>query len=628
MSAQPKILDLKSIIGFEGRVRDGLVYHPDGEFILYPLGATIVVKNVRTGSQEFLDGHTNAVSCLALSNDGTKLASGQVADSGFVAEVIVWDLKIAFKGDDAAVPGEVGRLAKIHSLSLHMVSVVDVAFNSNDTMLATLGGDEDGNRLALWDVAEGRAKQQAVQPGTKTLNWFRNDPNRFIAAGDHKDAFAVYDAHGSPSGELLKLPVNTTGIKRHVTTVCIDAEDKFALCGTASNDILIIYLKSQTLAQIKLFKQFNGAGITCLSMYQEEGQTMVLVGLGCGQVGQLSIDHDTGMPTLLKLTEFAGPVTSIAIGYEYTGGLDTFVGTAKGNQYIMSSSSLEWQLRLTAHHEPINDIVFPDGCSDLFVTASSEDIRVWLTDTRLEMLRIRVPKLNCNCVTLTPDGGLILSGWGDGKIRAFLPQTGALAFTISEAHQNGVTSLACYHQRDPETGNYKMVSGGADGRVRVWNRVTMLVSLKEHKGTVTSVQITKADDEIVSASADGSCIIWNAKSFTRRAAFFANTMFSTVLYHPDESQFLTTGSDRKITCVLHTSCVRACARACCCCCCCCCCCRQPVLHARAPPSLVRLVCWYASRCVSSVSSSSGVVSMKLGGRRRCHEAAACCCFFT
>eukprot|EP00750_Incisomonas_marina_P001963 INCI11854.1.p1 GENE.INCI11854.1~~INCI11854.1.p1 ORF type:complete len:650 (-),score=121.45 INCI11854.1:1736-3685(-) len=547
MAAEPKILDLQSIIGFEGRVRDGLVYHPDGEFILYPLGATIVVKNIRTGAQEFLDGHTNAVSCLALSHDGTKLASGQVADSGFAAEVIVWDLTIAFKGDDKSVPGEVGRMARIHTLSLHMVSVVDVAFNCNDTQLATLGGDEDGNRIALWDVSEGRAQQQSVSPGTKTLCWFHNDPNRFIAAGYHKDAFAVYDIHGSSSGELLKLPVNMTGIKRHVTTVCIDADDKFALCGTASNDLLIIYLKSQTLAQIKLFKQFNGAGITCLSMYQEEGQTMVLCGLGCGQVGQLEINADTGMPTLLKLTEFAGPVTSISIGFEYTGGLDTFVGTAKGNQYIMSSSSLEWQLRLTAHHEPINDIVFPDNCSDLFVTASNEDIRVWLTATRLEMLRIRVPKLACNCVTLTPDGGRIISGWGDGKIRVFMPQTGALDFTITEAHQNGVTSIACMHAPDVNTGNYNIVSGGADGRVRVWSNKVMLASLKEHKGAVRSVQISKADDEIISASADGSCIIWNAKSFTRRAAFFDNTMFSTALYHPDESQFLSVGSDRKVT---------------------------------------------------------------------------------
>jgi len=545
--AQPKVLDLQSIIGFEGRVRDGLVYHPDGEFILYPLGATIVVKNIRTGAQEFLDGHTNAVSCLALSHDGTKLASGQVADSGFAAEVIIWDLNIAFKGDDKSIPGEVGRMARIHTLSLHMVSVVDVAFNCTDTHLATLGGDEDGNRFAIWDVAEGRALQQSITPGTKTLCWYRSDPNRFIAAGYHKDAFAVYDIHGSASNELLKLPVNMTGIKRHVTTVTVDADDKFALCGTASNDILIIYLRSQTLAQIKLFKQFNGNGVTCMSMFQEEGKTLVLVGLGCGQVGQVEIDSDTGMPTLLKLTEFAGPVTSISIGYEYKGGLDTFVGTAKGNQYIMNSGSLEWQLRLTAHHEPINDIVFPDNCSDLFVTASSEDIRVWLTETRLEMLRIRVPKLRCNCVALTPDGGLILSGWGDGKIRAFLPQTGALAYTISEAHQNGVTSISCMHQPNPENGHYNVVSGGADGRVRVWSRVSMLVSLKEHKSAVTSVQVSKADDEIVSASADGSCIIWNAKSFTRRAAFFANTMFSTVLYHPDESQFLTTGSDRKIT---------------------------------------------------------------------------------
>ena len=35
--------------------------------------------------------------------------------------------------------------------------------------------------------------------------------------------------------------------------------------------------------------------------------------------------------------------------------------------------------------------------------------------------------------------------------------------------------------------------------------------------------------------------------FTRNNCLFASTMFQTVLYHPDESQLLTCGTDRKIT---------------------------------------------------------------------------------
>lgn len=38
------------------------------------------------------------------------------------------------------------------------------------------------------------------------------------------------------------------------------------------------------------------------------------------------------------------------------------------------------ELRATCHHGPINAVVFPTNCSDLFVTCSVNDIRVRTTD--------------------------------------------------------------------------------------------------------------------------------------------------------------------------------------------------------------------------------------------------------
>lgn len=42
-----------------------------------------MVENVSNKQQEFLAGHTNTVSCLALSRSGRFIASGQVTDMGF-----------------------------------------------------------------------------------------------------------------------------------------------------------------------------------------------------------------------------------------------------------------------------------------------------------------------------------------------------------------------------------------------------------------------------------------------------------------------------------------------------------------------------------------------------------------
>ena len=39
-------LPLESVIGFEGKVGGGLVLHPNGKTMAYPLGATVVVKEL------------------------------------------------------------------------------------------------------------------------------------------------------------------------------------------------------------------------------------------------------------------------------------------------------------------------------------------------------------------------------------------------------------------------------------------------------------------------------------------------------------------------------------------------------------------------------------------------------
>lgn len=75
----------------------------------------------------------------------------------------------------------------------------------------------------------------------------------------------------------------------------------------------------------------------------------------------------------------------------------------------------------------------------------------------------------------------------------------------------------------------------------------MEASLKEHRGRVADIKVNKNDTQAVSASYDGSCIIWDIKNHTRCMCLFESTMFKQVAYHTDESQLLTCGSDRKIT---------------------------------------------------------------------------------
>ena len=96
-------------------------------------------------------------------------------------------------------------------------------------------------------------------------------------------------------------------------------------------------------------------------------------------------------------------------------------------------------------------------------------------------------------------------------------------FVINDAHLHGVTSIAL------TSDSQRVVSGGSEGEVRIFklgkqNQV-MESSMKEHRGRVWSIQITKNNDQAVSASSDGSCIVWDIKSFHRIICLFESTLF-------------------------------------------------------------------------------------------------------
>lgn len=127
-----------------------------------------------------------------------------------------------------------------------------------------------------------------------------------------------------------------------------------------------------------------------------------------------------------------GSVTSLTLE---PSGRGLYAATDESNLYYLTLPSLAAELRGTCHYERINDVIFPSGCDDLFLTCSKNDIRVWNTRQKQEVLRIQVPNLECHCIQITQGGGTILSGWEDGKIRAFYPESGRLKFVINDAHQ-------------------------------------------------------------------------------------------------------------------------------------------------------------------------------------------------
>ncbi|XP_054312591.1 cilia- and flagella-associated protein 52 isoform X2 [Pongo pygmaeus] len=479
--AQVAELELDAVIGFNGHVPTGLKCHPDQEHVIYPLGCTVLIQAINTKEQNFLQGHGNNVSCLAISRSGEYIASGQVTFMGFKADIILWGYK---------------KRELLARLSLHKGKIEALAFSPNDLYLVSLGGPDDGS-VVVWSIAKRDAICGSPAAGLNVGNatnviFSRCRDEMFVTAGNGTIRVWELDL---PNRKIWPTECQTGQMKRIVMSI-----------GGVS-------------------------AIRCLKMGG------LLVGSGAG----LLVFCKSPSYKPIKKIQLQGSITSITLRGE---GHQFFVGTEESHIFQVSFTDFKETLIATCHFDAVEDIVFPFGTAELFATCAKKDIRVWHTSSNRELLRITVPNMTCHGIDFMRDGKSIISAWNDGKIRAFAPETGRLMYVINSAHRIGVTAIAT-------TSDCKrVISGGGEGEVRVWQigcqTQKLEEALKEHKSSVSCIRVKRNNEECVTASTDGTCIIWDLVRLRRNQMILANTLFQCVCYHPEEFQIITSGTDRKI----------------------------------------------------------------------------------
>uniref|UniRef100_A0A8C6JK98 Cilia- and flagella-associated protein 52 n=1 Tax=Melopsittacus undulatus TaxID=13146 RepID=A0A8C6JK98_MELUD len=509
-----------SLLSLIGHVPFGLICHPNKQHILYPLGCTVVVQDLDSKKQVFLHGHTNNVSCVVVSRDGVYVASGEVAFMGFTADIILWHFQ---------------RKELLARLSLHKGRVEGLAFSPNNLYLISLGGQDDGS-VVVWHVDQREAicgsPASAQNSGNATVVVCSSCRDEmFVTAGNNTIRVWELDL---PNRKIRPAECRTGHLRRVVTCVKMADDDSYFYIGTSSGDVLKMNTNNKLMTDFGPQKKMFSLGVTTLVLLKTGNS---IVGTGEGIVA-LCKGSDY---RVMKKIQVQGGVTSLTCRGQ---GHQFFIGTNKCQIYRVNYTEFKEELIAACHNEAVHDIVFPFGISDLFATCSGNDIRVWHTPENRELLRIVIPNVICHAIEIMRDGKSIISAWDDGTIRAFTPETGQPMYVVNHAHSLGVTAIAA-------TNDCKwIISGGGEGQVRVWEIREMTQKLvevlKEHVSAVSCIKVKKDDRECVTASLDGTCIIWDIVRFVRKQMFLANTLFKCVCYHPEEYQVITSGTDRKI----------------------------------------------------------------------------------
>lgn len=389
----------------------------------------------------------------------------------------------------------------------------------------------------VWDVQSGTALSSVVAHSevVNAISFFSVSDNLLVTAGRNHVRTWTFDA----SSRKLKFePVAMGSLKRDFTTVCVSPDDAVCYCGTRSGDFVEVTLRESIYKRTGPAKGGAFAGGVSSASLIPGGD--ILIGTGEGVLVKVSL---LSLRVISRSEPLGGgTITSIALTPD---GTHFFAGTSRSNIFWVHTDTLKAELRSACHTEQINQLCFPYKCGgEVVASASRSEIRLWNTGSKQELLSVQVPNVDCLSIAFGRDGKSIVSGWSDGKIRAFTPQTGTLIFAIHEAHKEGVTALA--------TCVDKIVSGGVRGEVRVWRIASpqfqqLEATMKEHRDRVSAIQVREDDLRAVSTSRDGSCIVWDLMKGVRLVCMIEQTKLNGVVYSADFAQVVTIGSDKKIT---------------------------------------------------------------------------------
>ena len=223
--------------------------YPDTQRVAYPAATLGIVYDMKTNEQEFYQGHSDEISCMALHPTGTIIAT---ADTN--SYIHIW--KVSTMACQCIIKG----------ISTH--GIQHLAFSPSGERIASIGCDPD-HTIAIYDTTTGEIVSSAKGlPSPNNVNDIAYSDNGTEIAAVGKNEIKIYSCVNTSKRALDSYNGRIGKIGRKQTYLCVVYFNEDIIVGCASGELY--RLRSGQCIQII---QAHGIKepVLCISVNYREG---------------------------------------------------------------------------------------------------------------------------------------------------------------------------------------------------------------------------------------------------------------------------------------------------------------------------------------------------------------------
>ncbi|KAF3704531.1 WD repeat-containing protein 90 [Channa argus] len=517
--AGEKGIKLNAVIGYNGNGRGNMVWSPDQGLFAYSCGCVVVVEYLHTGCQRHLQGHTEEISCLAVTNDAQTVASAAGSSKDNRSLICIWDV-------------QTGTCRE--TISHHRGAVQSLAFSRDDRLFLSVGDFSDPE-VALWSSKTFQLLSSVRVSGpVHDAAFSPSAASQLACVGSHGVYFCLIHTHGQNVDlkvQKVKTPVQVGDVE--LTALCYHM-DSFLFTATNRGHVCVWNVKTQSCfmtweadeGEIGVLlcrgnRLLTGSKTSWLRLWD-----VAAVESMKPQKKLQSVDHSGTTVVLEQEIMLDGTTVSAAFDNTMDMGI---VGTTAGTLWYINWSDNSSIRLVSGHRTKVNNVVFSYDESHFATCSEDGSVRVWSAPSNELVVQFQVLNQACGCLCWSPpssnNSACLAAGYSDGTVRIFRLASSEMEIKL-HPHHVAVTAIQY------SANGHVILSAGKNGLVTVSspvNGATIRV-IRDHKGaSITTIQCVKEQDDSPPPSLAAFCptdpdlVVYTGYGVEKELSFYSLT---------------------------------------------------------------------------------------------------------